>query len=60
MDVRKRMMLTRLIEKMNTDEEYSHRLGLENISRLHGRVLNTEIIDYKDSVRVKNGRLDTC
>ncbi|MCF2679323.1 hypothetical protein JQM69_01140 [Faecalicatena contorta] len=33
MDVEQRMRICRLIEKMNRQETYSIRLGLENVSR---------------------------
>lgn len=40
MSIEKRMMLCRLIDKMNSQESYSEKLGIVNTSRLHNRVIS--------------------
>lgn len=39
MSVEQRIMLCRLLEKMDDQWEYGKKIGLENVSRFHGKKL---------------------
>lgn len=39
MSIEKRVTICRMIEKMNHQEAYSQRLGLENVSKFCGQII---------------------
>jgi len=47
MDVKRRMMMIRVIEKMNKDKSYSQKLGLEDASRFDKRILEKESLNIQ-------------
>lgn len=49
MTVKERIRLSILIEKMNGQKEYSKKLGLEDVSKLHGERIHRE--EEKESCR---------
>ncbi len=42
MNIRERIRLCILIEKMNEQKTYSEKLGLENKSKFHGKLIKKE------------------
>jgi len=40
MNLEKRIKLCRLIEKMDKKEEYSNKLGIQNVSTFHGELIS--------------------
>ena len=40
METKQRVQICRLLEKMQTQEKYSKRLGLEDVSTVHGKRIN--------------------
>lgn len=42
MKIEDRIKKCRLIEKMNQQKSYSKKMGLENVSKYHGKLINTK------------------
>lgn len=47
MSVQERMIICRLLERMNEQEAYGEKIGLENVSRFHGK----QIVNYSEAGR---------
>lgn len=58
MNPEKRIKLCRLIEKLDTKEEYSNRLGIQNVSTFHGELISKVEVRMDDYYYDSTGHTD--